>query len=76
MVHGTDSLHPCTIDGCSKSFNTRVGLANHVKTQHDGKNSYHCDEPGCGDLTFKYRRNLDSHKVRIHGHDPLVCDEW
>ena len=38
--------HPCTHEGCTKSFRSKVKLQNHMSTEHDGTNcgAFLCDQ--------------------------------
>ena len=38
--------HPCTHEGCTKSFRSKIKLQNHMSTEHDGTNcgAFLCDQ--------------------------------
>ena len=48
--------HPCTHEGCTKSFRSKVKLQNHMSTEHDGTNcgAFLCDQVT---LHFLYQQN-------------------
>lgn len=57
---------------CGKAFNIPFDLKSHID-RHEGKLQVTCDT--CGEK-LPDRNALSTHHVRVHGADPLVCDEW
>jgi len=73
--HGHPKLQ-CSEKGCSKLFNFRSALNNHIRGVHRGvqlKNAV-CQDPGCGKRFFA-RRCLEEHMKAKHGHDKVCCLE-
>lgn len=68
--HSKVKPHICHI--CGKGFYLPFDLKIHLD-RHDGKHLIKCDT--CGD-TFIDPNTLQAHRVKLHGEDPVVCDEW
>lgn len=62
--------HICHI--CGAAHYLLLDLKKHLD-RHEGKFRVTCDT--CGE-TFAEARTLQSHRVKVHGDDPLICDEW
>ncbi|POM63517.1 Hypothetical protein PHPALM_21070 [Phytophthora palmivora] len=65
------SIHVCSHPGCTRRFNRKYTLAEHVKT-HTGERPHVCPVRTCG-KRFSTSGNLSRHK-RLHGYiEPLKC---
>ncbi|KAG7397050.1 hypothetical protein PHYBOEH_001328 [Phytophthora boehmeriae] len=65
------AIHACTHPGCTRRFNRKYTLAEHVKT-HTGERPHVCPVRTCG-KRFSTSGNLSRHK-RLHGYiEPLKC---
>ncbi|KAF9928691.1 hypothetical protein FBU30_002162 [Linnemannia zychae] len=65
-------MHPCTFEGCDKSFTRAFNLRSHVNT-HNGERPHKCPEPGC-DWDFVRRHDLDRHVKSKHlANKPYAC---
>ncbi|KAI8597417.1 hypothetical protein EDD21DRAFT_385495 [Dissophora ornata] len=65
-------MHPCTVDGCTKSFTRAFNLRSHLNT-HNGERPHKCPEPGC-DWDFVRRHDLDRHVKSKHmANKPYAC---
>ncbi|KAF9913299.1 hypothetical protein EC991_000061 [Linnemannia zychae] len=66
-------MHPCTFEGCDKSFTRAFNLRSHVNT-HNGERPHKCPEPGC-DWDFVRRHDLDRHVKSKHlANKPYACN--
>ncbi|KAF8949806.1 Krueppel-like factor 5, partial [Entomortierella lignicola] len=52
-------MHPCTFEGCHKSFTRAFNLRSHLNT-HNGERPHKCPEAGC-EWDFVRRHDLDRH---------------
>ncbi|KAG0282422.1 hypothetical protein BGZ96_000487 [Linnemannia gamsii] len=67
-------MHPCTFEGCDKSFTRAFNLRSHVNT-HNGERPHKCPEPGC-DWDFVRRHDLDRHVKSKHlANKPYACNQ-
>ncbi|KAK3818701.1 MAG: hypothetical protein J3Q66DRAFT_282632 [Benniella sp.] len=65
-------MHPCTFEGCNKSFTRAFNLRSHLNT-HNGERPHKCPEPGC-DWDFVRRHDLDRHVKSKHmANKPYAC---
>ncbi|GMF29710.1 unnamed protein product [Phytophthora fragariaefolia] len=65
------AIHACPQPGCTRRFNRKYTLAEHIKT-HTGERPHVCPVPTCG-KRFSTSGNLSRHK-RLHGYiEPLKC---
>ncbi|KAG6968229.1 hypothetical protein JG688_00005914 [Phytophthora aleatoria] len=65
------AIHACTEPGCTRRFNRKYTLAEHIKT-HTGERPHVCPVRTCG-KRFSTSGNLSRHK-RLHGYiEPLKC---
>ncbi|KAF9901199.1 hypothetical protein BX616_002342 [Lobosporangium transversale] len=65
-------MHPCTFEGCHKSFTRAFNLRSHLNT-HNGERPHKCPEPGC-DWDFVRRHDLDRHVKSKHmANKPYAC---
>ncbi|KAF9323117.1 hypothetical protein BG006_001746 [Podila minutissima] len=67
-------MHPCTFEGCSKSFTRAFNLRSHLNT-HNGERPHKCPEEGC-DWDFVRRHDLDRHVKSKHmANKPYACKQ-
>ncbi|KAI7830202.1 hypothetical protein BC939DRAFT_392974 [Gamsiella multidivaricata] len=67
-------MHPCTFDGCTKSFTRAFNLRSHLNT-HNGERPHKCPESGC-DWDFVRRHDLDRHVKSKHmANKPYACSQ-
>ncbi|ETI45183.1 hypothetical protein F441_10101 [Phytophthora nicotianae CJ01A1] len=65
------AIHACPEPGCTRRFNRKYTLAEHIKT-HTGERPHVCPVRTCG-KRFSTSGNLSRHK-RLHGYiEPLKC---
>ncbi|KAG7388791.1 hypothetical protein PHYPSEUDO_011810 [Phytophthora pseudosyringae] len=65
------AIHACPQPGCTRRFNRKYTLAEHIKT-HTGERPHACPVRTCG-KRFSTSGNLSRHK-RLHGYiEPLQC---
>ncbi|OWZ23798.1 hypothetical protein PHMEG_0001256 [Phytophthora megakarya] len=65
------AIHACPHPGCTRRFNRKYTLAEHMKT-HTGERPHICPVRTCG-KRFSTSGNLSRHK-RLHGYiEPLQC---
>ncbi|KAG0329323.1 hypothetical protein BGZ99_002604, partial [Dissophora globulifera] len=65
-------MHPCTFEGCTKSFTRAFNLRSHLNT-HNGERPHRCPEPGC-EWDFVRRHDLDRHVKSKHmANKPYAC---
>ncbi|KAL4157955.1 hypothetical protein PRNP1_003736 [Phytophthora ramorum] len=65
------AIHACPHPGCTRRFNRKYTLAEHIKT-HTGERPHVCPVRTCG-KRFSTSGNLSRHK-RLHGYiEPLPC---
>ncbi|KAG1704317.1 hypothetical protein DVH05_006325 [Phytophthora capsici] len=65
------AIHACPQPGCTRRFNRKYTLAEHIKT-HTGERPHVCPVRTCG-KRFSTSGNLSRHK-RLHGYiEPLKC---
>ncbi|KAE8915103.1 hypothetical protein PF005_g27558 [Phytophthora fragariae] len=65
------AIHVCPQPGCTRRFNRKYTLAEHIKT-HTGERPHVCPVRTCG-KRFSTSGNLSRHK-RLHGYiEPLQC---
>jgi len=67
-------MHPCTFDGCDKSFTRAFNLRSHLNT-HNGERPHKCPEEGC-EWDFVRRHDLDRHiKSKHMANKPYACKQ-
>ncbi|KAG0053159.1 hypothetical protein BGZ83_001569 [Gryganskiella cystojenkinii] len=67
-------MHPCTFEGCDKSFTRAFNLRSHLNT-HNGERPHKCPEEGC-DWDFVRRHDLDRHiKSKHMANKPYACKQ-
>ncbi|KAG0333844.1 hypothetical protein BG000_008842 [Podila horticola] len=67
-------MHPCTFEGCNKSFTRAFNLRSHLNT-HNGERPHKCPEEGC-DWDFVRRHDLDRHVKSKHmANKPYACKQ-
>jgi uncharacterized Zn-finger protein len=65
------AIHACPHKGCTRRFNRKYTLAEHIKT-HTGERPHVCPVRTCG-KRFSTSGNLSRHK-RLHGYiEPMKC---
>ena len=57
--------HPCTHEGCTKSFRSKVKLQNHMSTEHDGTN---CGAFLCDQVTLHFFTNKIIFPYHLQAH--------
>ncbi|KAF9943069.1 hypothetical protein BGZ67_007714 [Mortierella alpina] len=65
-------MHPCTFEGCDKSFTRAFNLRSHLNT-HNGQRPHRCPEPDCG-WDFVRKHDLSRHYQSKHlPNKPYAC---
>ena len=63
--------HVCNYENCNKSFDTKWGLARHIRS-HTGEKPYVCNFPGCG-KGFTEKCALKRHELSHSTEKPYKC---
>lgn len=73
-IHTKKKPHPCTHEGCDRSFDTRAKLKAHTTTVHSKELRYCCGQEGC-DAKFAKYAELQRHDKHDHEHKCTICDK-
>jgi len=71
LRHTNAGAHPCTFQGCNRTFYHSTVLKRHIRVHHEESNPFECKI--CG-KKFKYNQSLRRHEMQ-HGEErPFMCE--